>query len=182
MFYYQLVDSEEGKRIRPKTLNEAVLNSKDVYDDKRLIVHYMQPYAPFFSEQGERLISKPHKCPKQNCNFGNGKEALIHGYHRNLRYVLKHVEQLLSEIDGKTVITSDHGNLFFERMKPIPVKTYGHPAGVFVNNLLDIPWLEVEGENRREIASAQSIIKWQDSDSEEVESRLEALGYLPGDA
>jgi hypothetical protein len=60
-------------------------------------------------------------------------------YKENLRHVLKNVEDLLEIINGKTVITSDHGNLIGDRLSPIPVRGYGHPSGLRAPELVKDP-------------------------------------------
>lgn len=65
-------------------------------------------------------------------------EKIKKAYVKDIRIVLKEVESLLKDLDGKSVITSDHGNLFGEHW------IYGHPAGFRFKELVEVPWLEVE--------------------------------------
>lgn len=60
------------------------------------------------------------------------------GYVDNLIWVLREVNKLLKKIEGKTIITSDHGNLFGEHF------LYGHPPKLHFKELLEIPWLKVK--------------------------------------
>lgn len=96
-------------------------------------------------------------------------------YAENLRVALDSVAGLLEEPTGKTVITADHGNLVGDRLWPVPVRGYGHPPNVYVDELLTVPWMVVDGE-RRTIQTEPPI------DSErlpenKIEERLRALGY-----
>ena len=56
---------------------------------------------------------------------------------------------LIESLDGKTVVTSDHGNLFGRRLWPIPLQKYGHPPGLRFPELIEVPWHETPFENRR---------------------------------
>jgi hypothetical protein len=77
------------------------------------------------------------------------------------------------------VITADHGNLVGERLGPIPTRRkYGHPYGVHTEELVVVPWFVVEGETRREMRADSPVESDGESVSdEELEDRLEALGY-----
>lgn len=66
-------------------------------------------------------------------DVARAKEA----YEENLKFVLNEAEELVKELEGKVVITSDHGNLFGEHFM------YGHPCGVRFKELIEVPWLEV---------------------------------------
>lgn len=59
-------------------------------------------------------------------------------YEDNLILVLKEAERLVGELRGKSIITSDHGNLFGEHY------IFGHPPGLRFKELIEVPWLEIE--------------------------------------
>ena len=63
-----------------------------------------------------------------------GKEVLIKAYEDNLRFVLRHVRNLVKELEGKIVITSDHGELLGEH------GLYGHPPRMRYKELVEVPW------------------------------------------
>ena len=48
------------------------------------------------------------------------------------------MERLLPYLEGKIVISSDHGNCFGEH------GVYGHPSGLRYKELVIVPYLEVE--------------------------------------
>lgn len=96
----------------------------------------MQPHAPFIGDRGSS-IDQGGWAPEQETDafiwsdlqYGrNGLNVeVVRELHReNLAFVLEYVEEFVDEIDGRTVITADHGNLIGERGFPIPVKSYGH--------------------------------------------------------
>lgn len=86
-------------------------------------------------------------------------------------------------LKGKTVITSDHGNLFGEIIYPFPVRMYGHPGGIYVKNLVEVPWLVLDSKDRKMIRTRDGE---QDATPESVDfkegngikERLQSLGYL----
>ena len=58
--------------------------------------------------------------------------------------VLSHIKELISIFSGSTIVTSDHGNLFGERPHILyPFREYGHPRGLYVDELVLVPWLIV---------------------------------------
>ena len=67
-----------------------------------------------------------------------GKDKLKELYQQDLELALKEVEKLLEELDGKVVITSDHGESFGENLE------WGHPLKSKNPVLVEVPWLEVK--------------------------------------
>jgi hypothetical protein len=104
-------------------------------------------------------------------------EDVIRDYEENLAVVLPYIEGLLTELGGKTVVTSDHGNLLGERTSPIPVRDWGHPLSLYAEELVSVPWVTFEnGERRQVIAEAYEPDQRATTD-EIVEERLKQLGY-----
>ncbi|MFB6225474.1 MAG: hypothetical protein ABEI13_03390, partial [Candidatus Paceibacteria bacterium] len=79
------------------------------------------------------------------------KEEVREAYRENLEVALPAVKQLIRNLSGKTVVTSDHGNVFGELVFPIPIRIYGHPAGFRLEGLTKVPWVEFSYDNRRNI-------------------------------
>jgi hypothetical protein len=74
-------------------------------------------------------------------------------------------------------VTADHGNVYGERVSPIPIKEWGHPIGIHDEKLVKVPWLVIDGE-RREISSSESGEESVSADSEEeIKEKLSKLGY-----
>lgn len=68
-----------------------------------------------------------------------GKEKLRKFYRNNLETVLKYVSRLVDNLEGKTVVTSDHSELLGENGR------YGHSTAHKKCNLLhEVPWLEIQ--------------------------------------
>jgi hypothetical protein len=110
-------------------------------------------------------------------------------YQENVEYVLEYVEQLLDELDGKTVITADHGELLGEGV-PWPVRLlharwnlgelykfdYGHYNRVHEPELVTVPWLEIEADSRRDISTEDEPVGIE-MDESAIKEQLAALGY-----
>ena len=193
---HQLLESdwdEELRTVPPKAVVERTLKIHQENPNKRLIVHFMQPHIPFIGEEwndtnqaGLREGAKKNKAPVGNYhgiwtqilfNLNNiTLEEAIDGYHENLEIVLSEIEYLIHKLDGKSVITADHGNLLGERLSPVPIRGYGHPQGLFVDKLVQVPWQELPFDERRDIVVEDPI----STDRHNVgvrEDQLIHLGY-----
>ena len=173
---------DEHRTVMPEVVTEAAIDAAERYPDKRLIVHYLQPHAPYVGPTGiERL-------PTEYLNFWeafrDGKfdvslETAKQAYRENLELVLPHVSELLSEFEGRTVVTADHGELLGERDSPIPIRRFGHPSHTDLPALVEVPWFVSESGARRDIVAAPPEAGEEDADldSEVVKNRLRDLGY-----
>lgn len=177
-------DDEVGT-VFPETMTEYASKAAEKYPNKRLLVHYIQPHYPFIESGTEFDKGHLENDDLEDPNFwydfmygrnNTSKDKLWKAYVDNLRYALPHVETLLNAISGKTIITSDHGNMFGERSFPLPVREWGHPHGIYTEELVKVPWLVIESESRREITSEESKESQDDIDAD-VTSRLRELGY-----
>ncbi|SFC75578.1 hypothetical protein SAMN05444422_12114 [Halobiforma haloterrestris] len=183
---------EETGTVLADTMTEAAIEAYEQYPHKRLVVHYMQPHYPFVSADTDfdkghlNTIENGEDSPDGENVWAQKfigeieppREELWEIYTANLEYVLDHVEELLAEVPGKTVVTSDHGNYVGERASPIPIREYGHPRGLYDDPVVQVPWLEYTRGERREIITEfdsrdQSIVE-----SEVVSDRLRDLGYV----
>ncbi|SNZ15405.1 hypothetical protein SAMN06269185_2478 [Natronoarchaeum philippinense] len=178
----------EHQTVRPEDVADAAIEIYQEYPDKRLIVHFMQPHFPFIGDTGDDLEHKGidlHREGREstdaqvwmNLKYNRAdKELVWKAYRENLEVVLPHAERVMESIPGKTVITSDHGNLLGERTGPIPARGYGHPRGLHAEELREVPWHVIESSERRSI-TADPPVNSEDLDSEIVEQRLDNLGY-----
>lgn len=179
---------DDLKTVTPKVMTEEALAVHEEYPDKRLIVHYMQPHFPFIGEVGQEIShtgvsmdGQPDDAPHVWSALRDKKLDVDRGlvydaYQENLELTLPHIKRLIDTLDGKSVVTADHGNLVGERTYPIPVRGYGHPRGFHTPELVKVPWLVIEGGQRREIRS-ESAPKSESMESSVVEDRLADLGY-----
>lgn len=66
------------------------------------------------------------------------RETLEEYYEENLRLVMGEVQELIKDLDGKVVVTSDHGEAFGEQ------GVWEHHVETHIPALVEVPWLEVE--------------------------------------
>lgn len=164
--------------VRPEKLTEYAQEYAAQYDDKRLIIHYLQPHRPFLGPTAE-------DHPDLGSLFGAedtakptvSREVYWQAYEENLELTLPSVRELMESLDGKTVVTSDHGQVIGERLFPLPIRDYGHWSGNYIDELVSVPWLEYESGHRRRIVSENPETDANDVDDEIVASRLRQLGY-----
>lgn len=175
--------SEEHDTVLPETVTDKALETAERFPDKRLVIHYMQPHFPFidhdFEEGTFRGSDRGRKLPSiwERLYAGQVEEETVRrAYEDNLKRVLPEVERLVKSLKGKTVVTSDHGNLFGKKVCFLPFKAYGHPNGVKDPELNQVPWLELPFDSRKDISEAEQYSEM-DQDEEEIKDRLENLGY-----
>lgn len=175
-------DPELGT-VSAESVTEAAIETHEANPDKRLIVHYLQPHYPFvenpelrftqFEGTDEVTVSEAHSGASDVWEaVGLGlvePEVAWAGYRRNLEYVLEAISPLLEAASGRIVITSDHGNMLGERTRPIPIKLYGHPDGIYHPALRNIPWAVIDGDENETS---------RDDLDEGVEDKLRQLGYV----
>jgi hypothetical protein len=172
---------EELEIAHPETVTKAAREVHEEYPNKRVIVHYMQPHLPFIGERGLKLREQ---IGQRNAwiPFRNGLrpitiDELWEGYNENLDVVFEYVSELLNSIDGKVVISADHGNMVNERQGPIPTRRmFGHPWGVYSQELVKVPWFVLETGSRRAVTE-ETPTNFKGHSEELVTERLESLGY-----
>ncbi|WP_336339251.1 hypothetical protein [Haloarcula brevis] len=170
--------------VPPERVTERALEEASKFPNKRVIVHYVQPHIPFIGAD-----TQPDKQTILDDNIDQifwmrvltgeidlSKDELWDAYIKTLRVTLPHVRELADGLEGKTVISADHGNAFGERARPIPVREWGHPAGVYMEELTKVPWLIQEGE-RKEITPEAPVNSELEFDEREVVDQLRHLGY-----
>jgi hypothetical protein len=173
--------NETYRTVFPETVTDAARRAAERYPKKRLLVHYLQPHFPFLGPTGR------DRFDLDRLNFrwrdvGTGAldvdiDAVRRAYVENLDVVLPHVETLLEELRGKTVVTADHGQMLGERGFPIPLRGYGHPPGIYNDALTRVPWLISASGPRKEVVGEAPVTERDDVDESVVADRLEQLGY-----
>ena len=143
----------------------------------RMVVHYMQPHAPFVDRPDLGDYGGPDA-------FGEGLgnvwaaigddvslEEMWALYRDNLRYALDDVALLLDNLDAeRVVLTADHGNGVGE------FGVYGHPSDLLVPAVRRVPWVETTARDTGDHGPKT----WQEPVSatdDDVQDRLRALGY-----
>jgi len=198
--------------IPPEPVVSAALDARRSYPDKRLIVHFMQPHFPPLvgrpeGDTGQALVrirgfTRDGANPDKVTNLKRGyppqvfatttdgllargvltKDETVSLYRENLRIVLSHVEAMLRQLPGVSVVTGDHGNLFGERpgiLYPVPV--YGHWPGLRLGPLVQVPWLVTANHGSVVISGYDSAespsSSLPEADEQKIKDRLRKLGY-----
>lgn len=192
---YETAWNDEHQTVMPDAMTELLLDAHNTYPDKRIIGHYMQPHYPFLGELGRDIDHRGYHPESKGqadletsiwhqLQFGETdatRNEVVAAYRENLELVLPYIRDLLAEIDGKAVITADHGNLIGERLSPLPVRAYGHPDGSHAVGLLKVPWFEPPFSSRRDIGFDSPIpdpeTRPRNISDSTVSDRLQALGY-----
>jgi hypothetical protein len=183
-------DQDRYDVVEPETVVDEAVSLHEKYPDKRLIVHFLQPHTPFLLRDGEEI---PVDSPYRNFDAarrGNVPETEIRQvYEENVTNVLNDVEKLVEELDGKTVVTADHGELLGEGIGKInailhprwPFASrqnfkYGHYSHIRMPELVEVPWLVIDSEQRRDIVAADNP-EDVEMETNSITQQLEALGY-----
>lgn len=180
---------DEVKTVKPEAVKQATLIASRKYPHKRIVSHFMQPHHPFIQHAktlefsnwdvdkaaNSTTIERPHD-PFEAVEMGLISLARVQqAYQANLEYVLESVTDLIAELRGRTVVTSDHGNLFGEVAWPVPLRVYGHPAGIRSPELVTVPYAVSDGQ-RREIVN-EGIQRYSATNQQKIKDRLRAFGY-----
>jgi hypothetical protein len=174
---------EEHHTVLPESMTKCGLKASQKYPNKRLILHFIQPHYPFIDSDIEIDDAFDPNTPgfwmrMMRNQVDISPSEVREAYQRNLRITLPHLRHLLTALPGKTVITSDHGNMLGEKSSPIPIREWGHPRGIYTDELTRVPWLEYENGPRKDVTAGAMSHDESQVDSEAVESHLKHLGYV----
>lgn len=177
---------DENQTVPPEDMADQVRDTANKYPEKRIIAHFLQPHYPFIgstgkeiphpSVEGPGLSSRNDDAPdyiwKQLREDRIDTQLAWEAYRENLELALPHVNNLINDLTGRTVVTSDHGNGFGK------YGVYGHPThrSLYLENLVKVPWLVIDDGTRKDIVEEDSY-SGNGSDSENIQERLQALGY-----
>jgi hypothetical protein len=177
--------NEEYGTVLPQQVTEHALKAEQKYPNKRLLLHYVQPHFPFIGadtkEDKHRVSDSQFDMPFwERVRTGKAdlsEQELWDAYKKTLKYALPHINEAVDSLEGKSVVTSDHGNLFGERIWPIPIREWGHPSNLQHEALQKVPWLiRNNGTRKRIVAEPPDDLDLQ-PDPAVVENRLRDLGY-----
>lgn len=143
------------KTVPPKNVRRAALSVIENSNYERLLIHFNQPHHPFLSDKDLLKLDDGTWNEIYGGVMGGEKttvwdalrkgevsvEKAKYAYIQNLKLVMKEVRKLTKHLEGKTVITADHGNLFGEYL------LYGHP-NVRVKELVEVPWFEIKNTTK----------------------------------
>jgi hypothetical protein len=163
-----LKETEEGKTIvhyiqphRPYiscpqerkvwNIQEKIIEEKESDDTstKRKMIETTRPlWSKFFWKLPYRMRWKIKDfVGLENPHWGAlvqevGEEEVHEYYQEDLRMALKEVARFVEEVDGKVVVTADHGEALGEH------NDWGHQWGSNNPKQYTVPWLEVERSKR----------------------------------
>lgn len=109
---------EPFKTVRPETVVESALTAAERYPHKRLLVHFIQPHVPLIGPTGKAHFegdSLKFWMRINNDEIDVDDETVWQAYEGNFDLPLPHVEALMMELRGKTVVSADHGQMIAER-------------------------------------------------------------------
>jgi len=186
-----LIDNwdENTGTVLPEDVTQKAIEVSENHPDKRLIIHYMQPHAPHLgsiqTDFEQKGFNKYHgmgvqPVRKEGMSIWNAvrkglitSERLHESYIENLQIAEESVESLISKLNGKTVISADHGENLGERV--LGLRLYGH--GYDTPECRFVPWLELDYESRRRVIASEPVSDVRPGDST-IDRRLRDLGYL----
>lgn len=186
--FYKIVEvwdggfNEELRTVLAETVVDATLEAAENYPNKRLIAHFMQPHTPYLER--DSVFPAGHAITKEKLDDSPeelrtmveevGRDTVWEAYEHTLEVIKDDVLQLAGRLNGRTVITADHGELFGERAPPFFTRLYGHKTGVRYPALVEVPWAVIDGHRRKIVDEG---VNEEDSNMDTVEAQLKALGY-----
>lgn len=172
-----LVDRDGPDQITstPQRVVAKALEAYNKFDDKRILIHFMQPHQPFIGEIGQGFPRGEgiHKVAKQS---DISKKDIIKAYNENTKLALKAVRKLMNKMEGRMVVTSDHGELLGDMIPYTPFSVFGHPEGFYHNKLITVPWHIFEVGPRRQVSSGK-IDQSSEYNIDKINENLRDLGY-----
>lgn len=177
---------ENYNTVLPETLTKFAKEFNDMYPNKRLVAHYIQPHYPFIDTDRDFDQKTPDPSDPQTDFWHElmtgeikvSPQSVEKSYRNNLSRVIPQVKSLLTELNGKTVVTSDHGNMLGEASFPLPIQEWGHPPMTYTSQLVRVPWVEITSGKRKNIINEEPVQDRKSSDDDVVQSRLSDLGYI----
>lgn len=149
---------EELGQVPAEAVHDAAIEASETFDNKRLIIHFMQPHGPFIGSD----IDRPWADENEYWD----------AYEDNLEYVLQYVQSIVDSIDGKTIVTADHGEVYTSGLTDF-VGIGGHEARLRLPGLVKVPWATIDGD-RRKISNGELT----EASGEHIQERLKQLGYV----
>jgi hypothetical protein len=180
--YYE---GDGRKEDRLQKITKYAKKCSEKYPNKRILVHYMPPHLPYRGPTAEEHLPSPEKqtnypnllVEKSGGTVNIPDEIMRQAYRENLDRVLEEVSELLTVFETKTVVTADHGELLGEKMRPIPTTMWGHSTGLYVEDLIEVPWHVYETGKRKKITAEAPNESSEKISDEKLESHLRSLGY-----
>jgi hypothetical protein len=185
--------SSEYPTIHPEKVTKAAITARKTFPNKRLIIHYMQPHAPFIGEKAEQIHKKldaliiPNKLEYKDFDsygydvvesnsFDITQSDLWEAYLESLEIALEEIQTFINKTLGKTAISADHGELFNEPIGLLGEQMRGHPMKVKTEQLRKVPWYTVDHGPRPEVVPEDPVEQKQPN-YKKIDKQLSYLGY-----
>lgn len=159
----------------------AALEAAREHPHKRLLVHYAPPHHPLFGPTAEAHLPSIESQLEMGFyeRIRRGEievdhDVLNRAYDETLAVVIDEAAELVEALDGKTVISADHGEMLGERAWPVPVRYYGHIPGLYTDELVTVPWHVCPFDDRRTVEAEPPEAR---TPSADVDEQLRNLGY-----
>jgi hypothetical protein len=175
-------DGKELGAVPPESMTAAALSR----GDDQMIVHYVQPHAPYIGDHrlrdpadDESLLSSLQEIYRKIGRYDLSEKTisdadLRDAYRSNLERALRAVRHLVERVDRPVVVTADHGELLGEDGRYI----HGYPKHPL---LCEVPWFVVDESVIGTVKSKsedQGIYSRSEVTEEDIEDQLKALGYV----
>jgi len=98
-----------------------------------------------------RFLKGPPKSQIRAILLNEGQSGLRRAYKENLELALKSVKEVIKNIDGEILITSDHGEFLGE------YGLYTHPEQPRKPETTEVPWFKIDKMKRQRIEEPQKI-------------------------
>ena len=173
---YKLTDRQDPGSLMPggappQYVTERGISVAREFDYDRLILHYMQPHAPYMGSaiEEQRDLYQYEKQPFDYLRRTGEGQDVWNAYLNELRYVLEDVAVLLNNIDAETVVISaDHGEAFGE------FNVYNHYSGSLHPKIRFVPWVVTSATDTQSYSPGIEPVEREHAS---VDETLEALGY-----
>jgi len=145
------------------------------YQDQgsRVVSFWLQPHEPFIAPdapvEGGRATETNVWSSLNDGTLDAGD--VWRAYQANHEYALSHVETVLKSVDGRVLITADHGNLFGE------LGRYGHPFGMLHPAVRKVPWIVLDATDEFSYDPEFDFGEREGIDGADIDAQLRALGY-----
>lgn len=133
--------NEEHGTVIPEKMVEKVRTAEKLFPEKRKIIHFMQPHYPFINADindtsfEDAILEEHYEDIWEKAEKGKADpEEVKKAYLDNHRIMREHIESIQDILNGRTVVTADHGNLLGEKT------FWGHPGGSDLKPLRKVPW------------------------------------------
>jgi len=151
---------------------------------ERMIIHYLQPHSPFIGSRQLALSVwswNPDELSQAACRLDSPAKAVAEGrltwadvraaYADNLALVLRSALDLIGQLRGSIILTSDHGEMLGEAGR------FGHEPTWFDQELSCVPWRSFKNPGFRPHPVA-NIDYGRYVETRETTDKLRSLGYI----